>query len=106
MTAIRWILLLAAFAAFILFAIPNWAPPVTLVFGATEVVTHLPLVVLMSVLLGFLPVYFVHRIARARWHTRLSRAELPATPHLAIAPTLHPCPPSLAQPTVVPTAGA
>ncbi len=100
MSAVRLILLGALLAAFVLFAIPNWTP-VSIVFGQTEIVTRLPLVLLAGFLLAFVPMALTHRWARSRWTARLLRAEVPGT-----VATVKPCPPSLGQPTIVPPAGA
>ena len=96
MGAVRLILLGAALAAFILFAIPNWQPA-TVHFGATDIVTPLPLLVLLAFLAGALPMYLAHRVARGRWSRRLARAEAPLAP-MAVPPMMT----SEAQPTVVP----
>ena len=100
MSAIRLLLVLLLVAGFVLFAVPNWTPA-TLVFGSTEVITRLPLVVLAGFLLAFVPMSLTHRWARRRWQSRLHQAVVAVPPVLA-----KPCPPSLGQPTIVPPAGA
>ncbi len=97
MGAVRLILLGAALAAFVLFAVPNWGYPATVGFGATVVTMPVPLIVLAAFLAGALPMYLAHRVSRARWSRRLARAEAPLAPMIA-PPVLT----SEAQPTVVP----
>lgn len=72
--ALRWILLGAALAAFVLFAIPNWSP-VTVRLGGYDVLIQLPVLLLVTFLLGLLPAWGYHRAMRAGWRRRLNRAE-------------------------------
>lgn len=91
--AFRWILLGAALAAFVLFAIPNWSP-VTLRLGSYDVLIQLPVLLLITFLLGLLPAWGYHRALRARWRRRLTKAERLGEP---VAP---PAPPPPAPPAV------
>jgi hypothetical protein len=74
--AVRWILLGAALAGFVLFAIPNWSP-VTLRLGRYDVLIQLPILLLLTFLLGLLPTWGYHRALRASWRRRLAKAETP-----------------------------
>lgn len=72
--AVRWILLGAALAGFVLFAIPNWSP-VTVRLGSYDVLIQLPVLLLLTFLLGLLPAWGYHRALRASWRRRLTKAE-------------------------------
>ena len=87
---------------FLWFAMANWTP-VVMVFGNSEVVTRLPVVVLAAFLLAFVPMSLRYRWVRSRWQARLTRAgATPTAPLPGMAPDVHPCPPSLAQPIAAP----
>jgi len=75
MKAVRLILFGALLALFILFAFNNWVSvPVDLPNG-TKVAILLPIVVLASVLLGWLPMLLLHLTARASWRRRTAKVE-------------------------------
>ena len=87
----RLILVVVAVAAFIVFAEANWTA-VPMVFGPTEVLIRLPVLLLLTVLAGFLPGYLMYRIARGR-----KRVAAP----VMVAPPVRSMP-SEAQPIAVP----
>lgn len=90
--AFRWLLLGAALAAFVLFAIPNWSP-VTVRLGSYDVVIQLPVLLLLTFLLGLLPAWGYHRALRSSWRRRLSKAErLGEAPLVAASPPASPLP--------------
>ena len=72
--ALRWLLIGAALAAFVLFAIPNWSP-VAVRLGSYDVLIQLPVLLLVTFLLGLVPAWGYHRAMRAGWRRRLHRAE-------------------------------
>lgn len=75
MKAIRLILFGALLALFVLFSFSNWVPvPIDLPNGS-KVSVFLPVVVLVSILLGWLPMLVVHLAARSSWRRRTAKVE-------------------------------
>ena len=113
MGVVRLILWLIALVAFGIFASANWTS-VPLVFGTTEIMIRLPVLLLAVLLIGFLPMYLVHRLVRRRWLLRSAAVaplanytaplspEAMRTPPLSPTPLEHPGAVSFAQPTIVP----
>lgn len=92
---IFWVIVAMLFVAF---AMANWTP-VPLVFGATEVVVRLPVLLLAVALLGYLPAWVRYRLAKRRVHTLTLAAAAPAS---YVPPAPHPSVLDQAQPTIVP----
>ncbi|QXQ06040.1 hypothetical protein KX816_17880 [Sphingosinicellaceae bacterium] len=108
MGVVRLVLWLIALVAFGVFAGANWIK-VPLVFGPTEIIINLPVLLLGVLLIGFLPMYIVHRLVRRRWVLRsaavapLASYAAPLSPEAMPTPPLgHPGAVSFAQPTIVP----
>lgn len=93
---IVWAVLAMLFAAF---AIANWTP-VPLVFGATEVMIRLPVLLLAVALLMWLPGSIRVRLAKRRVHALTLAAAAP--PVAYVPPLSHPAALDQAQPTIVP----
>ena len=75
MRALRLIGFGALLALFVLFAFNNWTRvPVDLPNG-TIVLVFMPVIVLVSILIGWLPMLLVHVASRSSWRRRTARAE-------------------------------
>lgn len=75
MKALRLVLFGAVLALFVLFAVNNWVKvPISLPNGSLVSVS-LPLVVLVSFLVGWIPVLLLHLAARASWRRRTGKVE-------------------------------
>jgi putative membrane protein len=75
MKALKLIGFGALLALFILFAFNNWVRvPIDLPDGS-KVLVFLPIIVLVSVLLGWLPMLLVHVASRSSWRRRTARVE-------------------------------
>ena len=92
---IVWAILAMVFVAF---AIANWTP-VPLVFGATEVLVRLPVLLLAAILVGYIPAWIRYRLAQRRVNS-LTLAAAPAAAYSQ--PLSHPAALDQAQPTIVP----
>ncbi len=100
MKAFRLILFGALLAVFILFAFNNWVPvPVDLPNGA-KVSIFLPIIVLVSVLLGWLPMLLVHLVARSSWQRRSAKVDRLLDDALSAGPRV--APPPVPAPSVPP----
>ncbi len=100
MNILRWILLTVLAVAFLLLSVANWTPvPFRLPDGAV-VSIHLPLLLALAFIAGWLPTWLMHVGARSTWKRRIAKAE-------RVLGIERPEPlPSQAQPTIVPPAGA
>lgn len=81
----------------IVFAINNWVPVSVSLWGGLRLDTKLPALVIVAFLVGFLPLYFLHRTMLWRMKRRILTLEgnqrptvfpqsQPANPHPAYAP--------------------
>ena len=103
MTILRWILVTALAVAYLMLAVANWTPvPFALPNGAI-VNIQLPLLLGAAFLAGWLPTWLLHVGTKAQLNRRLVKAGI-AEP--VRAPVAALAAPSLAQPTIVPPAGA
>lgn len=96
MNIIRTVVWVAATLIFTWFAVSNWTP-VTLVFGTTEVVIVLPVLLLLAVIVGVLQGALAGSLRRRRRARRVAIAAAEPLPRPAAAVL-----PSEAQPTIVP----
>ena len=64
---IFWLLLATVL---VLFAVANWLPVEVSIGGGLVLETRLPLLVIGAFLVGLVPTWIVHRVARARWKRR------------------------------------
>lgn len=103
MNILRWIVLTTLAVAFLLLSVANWTPvPFRLPDGAV-ISIHLPLLLAIAFVAGWLPTWLIHLGARSSWKRRIAKAERSVgEPRVTIAEPL----PSQAQPTIVPPAGA
>jgi lipopolysaccharide assembly protein A len=92
------------------FSARNWVPVTVALWPPFELVIRLPVLILLSVLLGALPGLVLHRVTRWRLTRRLGRTEQElALLRMPAAETPAPPPaqmPPQAQPMIVPPAGA
>lgn len=70
--SIFWLVVVAAFAAF---AASNWRPVELYVWQGMVLDTKLPALVIGAFLLGFVPMWLVHRTTRWRTQRRISSLE-------------------------------
>lgn len=99
MSLVRTFLWVVGTLVFAWFAATNWTP-VRLVFGATEVMIRLPVLLLLAVLFGFVQGIVAGSLRRRRRARRASIAAAAALP--GATPTAASALPSEAQPTIVP----
>ena len=92
---IGWVLLLFSLLAFSFF---NWKPVEVQIWSNLVLETKLPALVIISFLLGLVPMWLVHRASKWRAQRRINALEA-ATPRLA-TPAAAPAP----APTQTPTA--
>lgn len=95
MRIVRLVLWLLFAFAFLAFASANWTP-VTMIFGRTEVVVRLPLLLLLVSFAGYVAASLRYRMGRRReiGHVAPAAVELQTQPRATL--------PSEAQPIVVP----
>lgn len=75
MKAVKLIVFGALLALFALFAFNNWVRvPVDLPDGS-KVLIFLPIIVLLSIIIGWLPMLLVHVASRSTWRRRTARVE-------------------------------
>ncbi len=97
MKAIKLICFGALLALFVLFAFNNWERvPIDLPDGS-KVLVFLPIVVLVSLLLGWLPMLLVHVASRSTWRRRTARVERLLDEAQAAGPRVAP---SLVEPAI------
>ena len=100
MSLARWLLAAVAAMLSVAFSIVNWTP-VPLVFGATEVVVRLPVLVLAVAALVWIPASIRVRLAKQRVAAlTLAAAVPPAAAY--VPPVSRPAVLDQAQPTIVP----
>ena len=76
---IVWVLLLTAL---LVFSFANWDPPVTVKIWRNLVVeTKIPAIVVISFLVGFVPMWLIHRASK--WQLKRPIPPLEATPRAA-----------------------
>lgn len=80
-----WVVLIVIL---VVFAINNWSPVSVLIWQDVRLDTKLPLLVVGAFLLGFLPLWLLHRTSRWRLTRRIKSLEAAARP----APTPTPKP--------------
>lgn len=75
MRALRLVLFGAVLALFVLFTVNNWVKvPINLPNGSLISVS-LPLVVLVSFFIGWIPILLLHLAARSSWRRRTTKIE-------------------------------
>ncbi len=67
-----WVILLILI---IIFSANNWTPITISIWGGLLVDTKLPVLVVGSLLIGFLPLYFWHRIIKWRLNRKVNNAQ-------------------------------
>jgi putative membrane protein len=89
---IAWLLLLAML---LVFTVANWGqPPVTVRIWENLVVeTKMPAIVVISLLIGFVPMWLYHRASRWRMQRRMQSLEASARAS-AMPPPAEPAPPA------------
>ncbi|MEM8918699.1 MAG: hypothetical protein AAGE37_07540 [Pseudomonadota bacterium] len=70
----------------VVFAVNNWSPTSVLVWEETRVDTKLPVLVIGAFLLGFLPMWVLHRTLKWRMSRRIKTLEAAARPRPAPSP--------------------
>jgi hypothetical protein len=94
---IVWVLLVVALA---LFSIANWTPVTLRVWDGLVIDTMLPAIVILSFVLGFVPMWLLHRAAQWQAKRRIAALELAARPLPVPAPPPA-SPPPFAQPASI-----
>ncbi|GAA0480423.1 hypothetical protein GCM10009096_23040 [Parasphingorhabdus litoris] len=69
----------------VVFAVNNWSPTSVLIWEDIRIDTKLPVLVIGAFLLGFLPIWLIHRASKWRLNRRIKTLEAAARP--APAPT-------------------
>lgn len=64
----------------VVFAVNNWSPTSVLIWQDVRIDTKLPVLVIGAFLLGFVPLWIVHRTARWRMTRRIKSLEAAARP--------------------------
>ncbi len=87
---VLWVLLLVALA---IFTYANWIPVSVRIWDNLLVDTMLPAIVVLSFLIGFVPLWLYHRAAKWQYKRRIAALELaarsaatPPTPPVAAEP--------------------
>lgn len=109
MTFLRWLLVAGCAFVFLLLAVSNWTPVPFIMPAGDPVTVPLPMLLLLAFSAGWLPTWLLHIGARAGWRRRLAKVEsngMGAIPKAPNPPAAAPPAPSLAQPIIVPPAGA
>ncbi|MEO9468982.1 hypothetical protein [Parasphingorhabdus sp.] len=86
----------------VVFAVNNWSPTSVLIWQDVRIDTKLPVLVIGAFLLGFFPLWIVHRTARWRMTRRIKTLEAAARP--APSPSPAPAPTAAATPKAEPAA--
>lgn len=73
----------------VVFAVNNWSPTSVLIWQDVRIDTKLPVLVIGAFLLGFVPLWIVHRTARWRLTRRIKTLEAAARPAPAPAPVVN-----------------
>jgi uncharacterized membrane protein len=93
---IVWVLLLVAF---VIFAMANWEPGITVRIWQNLVVeTKLPAVMILSFLIGLVPMWLIHRATRWTLQRRVNALENAARNAAMAAPPPSPPPPPATTP--------
>ncbi len=75
MKAIKLIGFGALLALFVLFAFNNWTRVSVDLPNGTIVLVFLPVIVLISILIGWLPMLLIHVASKSTWRRRTARVE-------------------------------
>jgi hypothetical protein len=75
MKVLRSILWLTVVAAMAIFSYANWNPVELQIWQGLKLDTKLPALVIAAFLLGFVPMWLVHRAVRWRLHRRITALE-------------------------------
>jgi len=86
MNFLRTLFLIAVTVVVVVFSLRNWVPVTLNLFGDLQADVKLPVLLLASFLLGFLPMYVWHRLTRWRRRPAAEPAPVPT-------PTAEPAPP-------------
>lgn len=102
---IIWVLLLVAL---LLFSIANWDPTVTVrIWQGLVVDTKIPAIVIVSFLIGFVPMWLYHRADKWRLKRKIASLENAArTAQATPIATAEPEEPEVVEPTPAPVASA
>ena len=103
MKILRWALMTALLAAFVMLAVANWKTVSFHMPNGMDVLVPLPLLLAAAFVAGWLPTWLVHLGTKAQLTRRLAKAS--AGTKVPTEPRPSPLP-SQAQPTIVPPAGA
>lgn len=106
MTILRWALLVGLAFVFLLLAVANWTPVRFILPAGDPVTVPLPVLLALAFAAGWLPTWLLHLGARANWRRKLAKIEPVGATGLATPQRPTPAAPSLAQPIIVPPAGA
>ena len=86
MRFLKTLIWVTAIVGLIVFAINNWVPVSVSLWGGLRLDSKLPALVIAAFLLGFFPLYFVHRTMLWRMRRRImslegnQRSSMPAAP--------------------------
>ncbi len=69
----------------VVFAVNNWSPTSVLIWDNTRIDTKLPVLVIGAFLLGFVPIWLIHRASKWRLNRRIKTLESAARPAQAPA---------------------
>jgi uncharacterized integral membrane protein len=83
----------------VLFSVTNWTPVTINLWGGNQLITRLPVLVIVAFLAGSLPFWALHKATRWRMRRRLDSAERALA---SVLPSTPPAPP----PPVVPVTPA
>jgi lipopolysaccharide assembly protein A len=72
-----WVIILVAF---LVFAINNWLPVSVRLWNGWLLDTKLPVLIGIAFILGFLPLYILHRISRYRLNRQIAKLESVSRP--------------------------
>ncbi len=84
----------------VVFAVNNWSPTSVLIWEEIRIDTKLPVLVIGAFLLGFVPLWLIHRASKWRLSRRIKTLEAAARP--TPTPTASFTPASTAKPAAVP----
>ncbi len=92
----------------VVFAVNNWSPTSVLIWEDVRIDTKLPVLVIGAFLLGFVPLWLIHRTSKWRLNRRIKTLEAAARPTPApatttsTAPKTPPAPASQTKPPATP----
>ena len=84
---VLWVLLLVALA---IFTYANWIPVSVRIWDNLLLDTMLPAIVILSFLIGFVPMWMYHRAAKWQLNRRIAALEVAARSSAPAAPALEP----------------